>query len=243
MTISENRAKLIAKIQKLMALGKGNSEEAMSAMAMAHKLMLENEIAEADVKNAGDPVEDLGYSMVEHNGSPFSRKIFNACCRLNMCGYARMSMGYNNKVQHIAYGKPVRREIALDMGKWVAKAALSEAIRNKKKNPDLPRPYVTDFVTGVADEVTRRVMAIIAEQRAGTLTDTDGNTLPMVIQYDNEMNAVTQYMETQDLKTAKVKQREVQASSYFAGREFGSKINLGAQLTGSKEQHTAIGSN
>src|SRR5512147_128379 len=83
-----NLDKIIAKVQKLLALAGNNPNEAeaLAAMERAHAILAEYNLSLADVKEGSQEDAVVNNDLVTES-QIWSRPIYDACAKLYFCGY------------------------------------------------------------------------------------------------------------------------------------------------------------
>lgn len=225
--------KVLERLRKMLALGNcmGTTEhERDTAMKHAFNLMLKHNLTEADVKahNAPEPRDrygQAGWSMV------WARQASDAIAGLFFCQYSWGHKINATKCMHYFTGKESNAKSAMLVVDFIVGSILKEG---RTRYGDNLCPQTRSFAVGCVDTLYRRVASLkadaIAQQVQGKYTG--GTELVLASLYESESKANLALMT--NVKEHKLRNKEVSAEEYYAGRKFAKDLSLNVSVEVSK---------
>ena len=220
--------KIIEKIRKLVALGTngGATEgERENAMRMAHALLAKHNLDESDLATAEEREKRILSSVIEYKArwvgvsaagiaELFFCKVFTTKIPANYTG-----KNAGKKCIYTFVGLESNVETAKLMLSWIIKSVMKEQ-RNGKWNES--------FCIGAGSRIQIRCMEISQARKPIS----EGRGLMVIDMHDDERAKNDQFLKDMEIDLVKAKERKqnLDYTSYQAGSEFGSKIQLNTQL-------------
>lgn len=151
----DDKSKIIARVQKLLALAGNNpsEEEASLAMAKAQAILAEHNLSMDAVQQKAETPEEL---RVLFRGEPWVRRIFAATASLYFCDY--LYSQWHGKTVHMIIGRPHNAAVAQSMAEYLVTTVLKlsrKAARTQRE--DAPGRFKVGFREGAADRLWVRM--------------------------------------------------------------------------------------
>lgn len=226
--------KIVARIKKMLALANdlaASEGERDNALRMAFATMAKYNIDMARVDSfqhdRQEPrvdFESKGWSWM------WTHQVRNVIADLFMCRYYfNNGAGKINGTQclHNFIGRESNAMTAAVMSDYVVDSILKEGRKIYKQNT---APGTRAFAIGAMHKLYERVREIKATQAAASEAESSGTALVLASLYQTEKEANDKMLAALNTKQAKARNSKVDASAYAAGKEFGAKINLSAQV-------------
>lgn len=232
--ISNERAKIIEKIVKLLALAEGtnHSEEAASARRMAEELMAKYDVS-LEERLKEEEIEEFDLATGKVNLDKFYTFIFNDICKFNgvfLLHRKGFSIDRKSKVSAAYHliGRPSDREAALYMMDlvWVQVKQMLAHFRTEfhQKNGFCPLgAYHTSYMTGIVRGFGRKLDALTASvnKKRG-----EWGLVPLSSAVVRLNDAETWYKQDNKVRNSKQSLNVSKRSAYDQGRADGSNIQL-----------------
>lgn len=190
---------LIARIQKLLALGErgGTEAEAEAAMQKAHELLAKHNLSLDDVKGV-EAEED--YVMDESAATarqPWQDYIYGSVSRLYFCRHLKRTRYCGSKVsgvQHLIIGKPSNVAVVKYIAAYLIRTG-GELAREAAAGAESRQAFVNSFKKGFAIRINSRVNEEIKKAREGKMTDAStGTALVLSPLYDRANNEIDGFL-------------------------------------------------
>lgn len=233
--------KILNRVRKMMALANdaaATEHERDTALKMAYKVLAAHNLSMVDVNQAvpQERREEVSVVLVH---TVWARQISSQMAKLFFCEFLVGGKTNAWKGWHYFIGKESNATTASLMSEYVITSVLKEA---RKLYKDDSCREARSFCTGVADQLRRRVNAMIAE--SGKDSDaTPGTALVLANLYDSENIANNSWIVAQygEIKTRRAgATSSVNSAAYAAGKQHGASINLSSQIGTSKSNTLAI---
>lgn len=212
-------AKLLERIRKLLSLGnadRNNSvHEAEAALAKAHELMRQHNIAMSDVEVQAEAARPATEAEVKLKGNVLRWKMIlaKACARLFDCDtYIARTLG-GSKIR--IYGQEVDRAVAV-----AAFEALYATVY--RVSEPLPHHDATSYRMGFAVAVRQRVDKLKAEQAARP-DDPNGRALVVT---SHKLASLRTFSERKGLQPIRTRHSSVNPDAYSRGYAHGQATDL-----------------
>lgn len=236
------RDKIIARVQKLMALaGKNSNEaEATSAAEKAHELIAEHQISQAEL---GEKKSKIGHDdSFKTNSRPWRRYIGVALAELYFCKYhyhyERKPGKASGHDYHMFIGRPENTTIARIMFSYLCVTIdrIANHASHKKwlNEHTVPKEFKASFKLGCAFRVSLRLQEKCEAAKIKPTTTSTGTTLPALRDaYEEEARAIEEYIDQifdRDGSNHKGRAKPKSSSGFTAGYEAGASIGLDQQV-------------
>jgi hypothetical protein len=223
--------KILSKVRKLFNLA-GNAGategERDNAIRMAHNLLAKHNLDMAEVEASGQTPQEARDSVTaEFYSAPWTRTIGQATAKLYFCKY----LFIKGTKKHLFIGKVSNATAASEIAKWLFKSVDAESYKLYPNGNTGQRP---GFQRGAADIIYNRVEEIIAASREQASA---GKSLVLADVYNMEAAANQELMAKlfPYTTTSKARKSNIDVGAYYAGAEFGKKVNLNRQLGGNSQ--------
>lgn len=250
MNDTEDRAKLIAKIKKLMALSTSpNENEAARAAEKVQALLAEYNLSMSDVQSTAEDDKIKIFPALKTSSVPWRRALAAQVAQLYFCDYfytfvkqptTSRSCGYIRYDLHNFVGAKHNVDVAVLMFTY-----LTDTVDRLARDGSLSVPikertaYMTSFKHTCALRLCRRINERYEAAKAGSpiKSETTGTNLPALTSlYESNQKALELFKEKAlpNLKTSKNRGKITNARGAADGRAAGDKISLDTQITGGK---------
>ena len=233
-----NEERIIDRIRKMLALANdlaATEGERDNALRMAYATMAKYNIdmAKVEASGNGEPridFESKGWSWAWTHG------VRTIVGDLFMCKYYWRNSPGSGKINgtqcmHNFIGRESNAMTAAVMSDYVVDSILKEGRKIYKQNT---APGTRSFAIGAMHRLHERVREIKRSQAVQSEAESAGTALVLASLYKTEQDAnqtVLDELETRKSKGAST--NNIDGSAYVKGREYGGKINLSAQVSGS----------
>jgi hypothetical protein len=257
---AEERAKILERIRKLMALAEraGTEEEADAANRAVHALLSRYNL---DISEVPDEQED---GVIEEDGTieryneSWRRTIMHGCAALYFCKYYYTDAyvkGVNSQrvqkgIKHCFVGRPHNVAVAKMMGQYLvgtvnrlaneaARKELVEKLGGRNPSSTERGRFVNSFRLAAAGRLYSRLLQMKAKAMEGQTVDEEGRNLPALRSlYESEEQAIKDWLDAKALKLVTRKSRASYGDKLgaVAGAKAGDNIGLNTQIgkTGNK---------
>lgn len=206
------------KIQKLMALSQSpNENEAMAAAAKARKLLEENNLSEADIRDIKlDKVvqEHITKGRIE----PWMRELIGATARYYMC--AAVVSGSVKTGSLCFVGRPGNVATAKEMYGYFLTVCVLESVKSGFKT----KKQQDDFKAGVAQGIGMKLKELQAQRER----EMSSQVRDLVVTEDSLVKNWLQ----QNTTRARYNAPRYNQEAYAAGHEAGKRVNINPQVRG-----------
>lgn len=237
--MSNNKtAKIIERVQKLIAMANNNPNEAEASVAMerAYKLLAKHNLSLGEI---GDKADDCGQDSSQINfGGPWARTISHSIAKLYFCDmfYTKMS---GRKEKHTFVG--LEHNVAL--AQQIAMTVLTIIHKDAKKQANGSTPFLNSFRNAASNRIHIRCSQLIAEAKKGELQNDEGEAIEtgtgMVLAsvYDNEQKRIDNYNaeKNPNLKKTTSRARSTNMSGHAAGTAAGNRVGLRPEVSGKSQ--------
>lgn len=239
---------IIAKIQKLLALGErgGTEAEAEAAMQKVHELLAKHNLSLDEVKDAVEDEDYVQDFVTATNKQPWQDYIWAAISKLYFCQcYQRkkMSGGKVASVQHMVIGKPTNIAVVKYVASYVVRTGEALAREAAKDRGD-SRTFINSFKRGFAARINARVNEEIRKAREGRMTDSaTGTALVVAPLYDQAKRDIDSFLCQQGIRPRQGTSRATgigNSDGYRAGHEAADSVSLRSNGLNQAKTH-AIG--
>ena len=239
MTNEFDKDKVLGRVKKMMALANdaaASEGERDNALRMAHATLAKYNLtigeAEASGQKSDEPRES---GKMEGKDYPWMRTVAAAIARLFFCNYFYVSQR-GSKVNHFFVGKQSNIVTAQGMTKYIIASIDKEARKEAKAQAGESGAgtYWRSFCKGAAHKVFRRCVEI--QEAAERAPAVPGTSLVLASLYRSELDANAAFINEQmgiKLRSTANRERNTAWSAYNSGREFGGRIGLNNQISGS----------
>ena len=232
---TEELNKTIDTIKKLFALGQSpNESEASLAIAKAHQLLVKYNLDIASIQTEETNIISEEFSKTSRQ-APWKTILLQNIVEVNFCGIYK-SVQYSTKGS-IRQAKVYTTKIVGKKHNIVAAVAMAEylfeaidRLADEIKGTGQGRSFVASYKSGVADNLSSRLYAMIKRDKA---EGSESKELVVSSKAD-----IDNFFKTLDLKTKKVKQSVSDSEAYGHGRQDGDRIRLNQQLRGETQSAT-----
>lgn len=234
--------KIINRIKKMLALANDSAAsegERDNALRMAYATMAKHNIDMAAVESAGQErrinMDVAGWSMI------WSCHIHNVVGALFFCKYYRGSKINGTKLEHHFVGRESNAVTASYMASFIVTSVLKEG---RSKGWHNLSAEMRSFGLGVAARLAERVEEIREAEKAKQEQTGAGRELVLASLYKTEAQANAQFLNEEcgiRLRKSKGGKGASDGSAYAAGKEYGGKINLSAQVSGAGSSQLKLG--
>jgi hypothetical protein len=226
--------KIINRITKILAIANDLSateHERDTALQMAYKLLAKHNLDMVDIKSTDEP-EPRIENVQAMFGMPWCRQVCNSVAGLFFCSYYYKTRKINaTQMNHVFVGKESNVMTATVMSNYLINTILKEC-RNRYKHNLCPESRA--FATGASNKLTQRVK-VLKEEATKASTDatgakTPGTSLVLANLYDLEAQANELFLANHKFKESRAVTKAVDGDAYYAGKDFGNKLNLNLQV-------------
>jgi hypothetical protein len=244
-----NKAKILDRIQKLIALSTSpNENEAAVAAEKAQALLIEHNLSMADVKASTHKKVEYTINNVKTTPYPWHRLLAQAVAKLYFCtSYYTPTPGKTMKADiHSFVGEPHNAAVAIMMFQYLDKAVNDLAVAGAKRISSTTEQskYRTTFRNAAVNQLCKRIMQRIEAARRGEVKSEAGTNLPALASlYDTTAIALADQLKIMipgGLKTKTQKVAILHGDGYAEGTEAGRRIGLDQQVSG-RGSRTMIG--
>lgn len=225
--MSTSQSRLIAKMQKLLAMANGNANEheAMIAAKQLHSMLAKHNMSMTDL----DEKEDVGQCGEATRNQAWRRYIAYNIAKLYFCDMYVSKCG-DRKAYFMFVGTEANRTFANEIFKMVVKTINSEANKSSREvYGNKNATYIRSFWNGAQVRISQRCKELIRDAKMGTLKDEEGNTMPVLLdQYDKNAMIVKEFTDS-NLNLKASKGRATSSKDYLGfnkGVEAGGKVQL-----------------
>jgi hypothetical protein len=242
------RAKLLERVRKLLALAgnNANENEAAAAAEKAQALLVEHNLSMLDIDNlADDETKDIGVdNSIITSSNPWRRPLAVQVAKLYFCEYFYSSTRGSKNI-HSFVGKKHNIEVAKMMFMYLLEAIDRLAREGAKGLPIKEQsPYRVAFRGACTKRLCQRIMERIEAAKRGEIkSETTGSNLPaLASMYDRSQNALTKYIE-KNVGGMRMKRTSLSTHLHSKGASdgyaAGNRIGLDQQV-GGRSQHKAL---
>lgn len=234
---------IIARINKLLALGErgGTEAEATAAMQKVHEMLAKHNLSLDDVKDS--PVAEEDYIQDESEASsrqPWQAVVWSAIAKLYFCRH--LTKRGPAGTRHLVIGKSSNIAVVKYVASYIVRTG-EELAQKAAFGVEAKREFRNSFKKGFAHRIYSRVEEEIRNAKAGKMTDSvTGTALVLSPLYDKSGREIERFLMDQGMKV-----RRTTASmsvsdhgGYAAGRAAGDSVSLRSNGVGSKS-NLAIG--
>jgi hypothetical protein len=223
---------IIAKINKLLALGErgGTEAEATAAMQKVHELLAKHNLHLDDVKEA--PVAEEDYVRQEADATakqPWQDWVWFAIAELYFCRHFKQK--YRGSTSHLIVGKPSNIAVVKYVATYVIRTGEELARR-----AGTGAAFRNSFKKGFASRIAVRAREEIAKAKTGGLSDSStGTALVVAPLYEQTKRDIDRFMLEQDMKPKMQAARSTSVSDpdgYRAGRAAVDTVSLRGDAVG-----------
>lgn len=245
MSSSDDRAKALEKVRKLLAMagdGRGNTNEAEAAARQAAALMAKFNIesAEAQLKDLCSDEPDLDQALVypSYYGDTVRTKTLPAWAGILAVGVARLTQtkvdGYKKDGYAVARFSGYRTDVVF--AEWLFQL-LCRAVYDESTSTPFDRVGRNDFRHAAAARLQSRMMELRRQQEQELAASTEAGTALVVV--DKKLAVIAEHFGEQ--RTSKNVRSTRDHSAASAGRQFGDKVAIpGARPLGSTSTHQQL---
>lgn len=221
---------IIAKINKLLALGErgGTEAEATAAMQKVHELLAKHNLQLDDVKDA--PAKEEDYVQDESNSAsrqPWQDYIWNAVAKLYFCKHLKRTSGSGTR--HLVIGKPSNIAVVKYVAAYIIRTG-EELARQAAAGSDSKQTFRNSFKKGFAYRIQVRTEEEIRKAKAGGLTDsTTGTALILSPLYDQSKREIDRFIMEQGMRIRRSTRYDSGVSNpegFNAGRNAADSVSL-----------------
>jgi hypothetical protein len=242
----EQRAKIVDKVRKLLALSTSpNENEAASAAEKAQALLAEYNLSVEEIKQDGSRVEDIFITKARLRtpSVPWIRYIGGACAALYFCKYyythdyvytAQRKCGYIRKDIHSFVGAEHNIAVADMMFEYLIKTVDRLSKEGQKSvHPRERTSYDTSFKQACSLRLASRIKERIEAAKQGKVkSETTGKNLPALLNvYERTEKALKEHLD-KTVKLRKSRKQPIASNSRGVadGRRAGDSIGLDPQV-------------
>lgn len=244
---NERRQEMLAKVRKLLAMGRdgrGNEFEEEAAMRQANKIMAAYGIAEAEVDMAAIDAGEMifGETKCGPDGrAPEQGRVYRqmpSYAAVLSVGVARFCDAIVSRIRN-EYGdllvfKGEKEDVLL--ARWIFGVLVDSILAEQKKSGWTGRKEATEFRDAAAGKLQRRLIDLAHEREAMyAQAKVESNSRALVV-VDRKKTEIATRFGIQRLKSSA--RRYSVSGAYYAGQEAGSRINIpsGQPLSGSSNK-------
>jgi uncharacterized protein YnzC (UPF0291/DUF896 family) len=244
-------AKILGRIKKMMALANdaGATEgERDNALRMSYKLLALHNISMVDVQgHDATPQEAREEQRASFVVYPWARNMAGSIADLFFCKYYFRRPSTGKTATHVFIGKTSNATTCSIVADYVVRSVLKEAAR---RYGSAISPEARNFAVGAARRIGERVRDLRAAATAakndadGEAPITKGGALVLANLYQSEKAANDNWLALQGvtLKVCNSSTKAVtNAAAYHAGKDFGSRVSLSAQVGHSGNTNKRLG--
>ncbi len=229
--------KIIERIRKLLALASNNSSEheREAALAKAHAMLLEHNLAMSDVAGQEEVEEEIAANTVSYKftAQPWSRWIASAIAELYFCKFYWSKKMPSQTVIITFVGTKADAEIAHAVANMVLTSVWQGALlASRQQVATTPAKARLDFASAAAKTIYWRCKALRQAAERGETAESDGRALVVASIYQKKLDAAQSWMNehvtlNKPRKTVTVNRYSAAAE---AGRAHGEKVQLTMSL-------------
>lgn len=226
--------KIINRIKKMLALANdlaASEGERDNALRMAYNTMAKHNIDLAQVEAHGQAANEPRINFQNDSWSwLWAKQVNQIIGRLFFCKYYYGRSINGTQCEHHFVGRESNAMTAAVMADYVVNSILKEGRKIGKQNTS---PITRSFCVGAMHQLSRRVDQIIADkERELGASSGAGTALVLASFYKTEQSENDRWLAEHvgELKTGKARASRVNGDAYAAGKEYGGKINLNAQV-------------
>lgn len=218
----------LKRLKRLLAMSQDASSEheAMIAAKRLHSLLVKHNMSLTDLEEKDDEITSDSIDMRDR---PWKRTVALYIAELYFCDFY-YEPGYKQKSSFVFIGTDANRMFAIHIFKTIVKIVESQGhkeclLMTGKRTGS----FYTSFLAGAQNRIIARCKELIEAARAGTLTDEEGNTLPVLASiYDTMNERISLWKQSQGLElvsiTATTRSRD--REGYSRGQKTGNKVQL-----------------
>ena len=250
--------KILRRVRKMLKLAQdagATEQERDTAMRHVQATLAKYNITMQQAEAAGEEAsEKRGSQREAFLGKPWAIRISGAIARMCFCHYHYHTLGGNagptQKAMHVFVGLESNVATAREMSRFVVEAVNTEANRYRRSIGGGYADYRA-FAQGAAEKIRLRCFKIEDDaKRNGVARHEDdddkmraasgvGTSLVLASLYKTEEQANKQWLEDQKITLGKGRSQTVDHSrgyAHRAGAEYGDKVSLHRQVTGSSKK-------
>ncbi len=228
---------IIARINKLLALGErgGTEAEANAAMSKVHELLAKHNLSMDDVKDS--PIAEEDYTQDESDAAarqPWQGIIWTAVAKLYFCKH--LTKTGPKGTQHLVIGKPSNIAVVKYVAAYIVRTG-EELARHAAADAESKQTFRNSFKKGFAFRVYARVEDEIRAAKTGKMTDSaTGTALILSPLYDKSGREIDRFLVNHSMKVKRstCSMSVSDRSGYAAGRAAGDSVSLRSNGVGGK---------
>lgn len=248
-TKSERREAMLAKVRKLLAMGRGgaNANESETAMRQANKIMAEYGIAEAEADMASIDRGEMifGEAQCGPDGrAPEQGKVYRSMPRyagILAVGVARFTdsiVGRKTSANgEMLYFRGEKEDVLL--ARWIFGVLIDQILLEQKRSGWTKRGDSNSFRVAAASELASRLKSLHAERQAMYRQAAQESQSRALVVVDRKALEVAQRFGKQKVRTSS--SRVSSSGAHHAGREAGARINIPHGRPVCQANHARIG--
>lgn len=246
--IENERAKLLDRIRKLLALATSSNEnEAAAAAEKAQAMLAEHNLSMLDVKTSDgdDMMKDVIIdNTIVTSSHPWRRPLGVVVAQLYFCSYFYTVLRGKSTNVHSFVGADHNVMVAVVMFKYLLETIDRLAREGAKKVPKSEQsPYRVAFRSACCVRLCHRIQDRIAAAKRGEIKGEGGKALVLASLYDQAQHMLDKYLE-QKIPGLRVKKNNlktmIHAQGGIEGYAAGNTIGLDDQVAG-VGKHARIG--
>ena len=228
---------IIAKINKLLALGErgGTEAEATAAMQKVHELLAKHNLSLDDVKDSPVAEEDYIQDETEgKRGQSWQDYIWTAVAKLYFCKHLTRSGA--SGVRHLVIGRPSNIAVVKYLAAYIVRTG-EELARQAASDAESKQTFRNSFKKGFAYRIATRVEEEIKNAKAGKMTDSvTGTALILLPLYDQSKRDIDRFIMASGMKVRR-SSGSIEVSNrdgFAAGRSAADSVSLRGNGIGQK---------
>jgi len=241
-TNQTEKDKVVARVRKMLALSNDNAAsegERENALRMAHATLAKYNLSLGDTEVAEEKRIDSAIKISPH---AWARTVAHAIAKLYFCEYFFMRGWKQSEMHHYFVGRESNVVTAQEMAVYVVRSINKEA-RVQTRLHFAGGQFERDFCKGAAAAIWKRCKEIrtTAEAQDQPVAST-GTTLVLASLYKQEQERNEKLISEKhgELDVKKDRQSAAGATAYYAGKNFGNKINLNRQIGAGKSNNAGL---
>lgn len=236
------QARILARVAKMLRLANdaGASEgERDNALRMAHATLAKYNLDLAQVESTTNTT-DSTEARVKHDaqfyGRPWARLMANTVAELFFCKYVYVPNSDAKLIRHYFIGRHSNAITAASLAEFVVSSTMRES-KARARRDGAGNAFARSFCWGATNRIRERVKQIIADasNQTSELATNPGTALVLASLYrreeqDNSKAIATMFLSLRNPSGDGAK-KDIDASAYHHGQEYGSRVVLNAQIT------------